>query len=264
LWDAEHDEIVSSMKIIERLNGRLSKVMLAGGITATMVVSALAVATPANAVPHGTSVSIVSSKCVGRDSNGKPTIAWTGAGWENPSKKIYLKTRPSGKLMTCFWKFKFSDRDKKYDYWGASVQSYWVRSKGEAKYSAPANHQISSSKTAKGGVFDGTNSYKSSKSCSQQVDVGVTVGVFSVATPIQACKSYKMTASRVSDSSGYWKIPKVGGFTRVETAYMQKVKQGAKPKFSMAVNYPNYGYKWSDARGHWIPTASLKTVYVKL
>lgn len=252
------------MKIIERLSGRPPKVMLAGGITVVLVGSALVVSTPASAVPQGTSVSIVSSKCVGRDGNGKPTIAWVGAGWENPSKPIYLKTRPAGKLMTCFWKFKFSDKDKKYDYWGASVQSYWVRTSGDAKYAAPANHQISSSKTAKGGVFDGTNSYKSSKSCTQQVDVGVTVGVFSITTPIQACKKFAMSAARVSNSAGYWKIPKVGGFTRVETAYMQKVKQGAKPKFSMGVNYPNYGYKWSEGRGHWVPVASLKTVFVKL
>jgi hypothetical protein len=245
---------------------RLRRTVSASALVLAMLGSTLVVgASPAAAVPHGTSVSIVSSKCVGRDGNGKPTIGWIGSGFES-TKSTYLKTRVMGKLFTCFWKFKFSDKDKKFDYWGASVQSYWIRTDkyGNPTYPALASHQIASSKTAKDGVFDGTNTYTSKKSCTTQVDVGVSAGAFSVSTPIQACSSYKMQAVRTSNSAGYWKMPKVGGFTRVETAYMQKVAQGAKPTFSMSVNYPYYGCHYSEGLGHWVATVTLKTVFVKL
>ncbi|WP_157441978.1 hypothetical protein [Actinoplanes awajinensis] len=254
------------MRIIERLKGRGARVLTAGVITLGLLGPALAIgASPAAAVPSGVKVDIVKSACVGKSSTGKPTISWVGSGLQVPLKSAYVKTRVQGKLFACFWKYKFSDQDRNYDYWGASVETYWVRTdkKGKASYAALANHQISSNKTARGGIFAGTKDYTSKTSCSRQIDVGVSIGAFSASTPIQACSSYKMDQVRASNTAGYWKMPKIGGFTHVETTYMQKVKQGVKPTFSMSANYPKYGYHWSDGASHWVPTVNLKTIFKK-
>ena len=235
-------------------------------MTATLLTSLLlSGAQPASAAPAGTSIKLVKSQCLKRDSDGKPTLQWWGAaGYQGPLKSLALSSRVRGTMYVCVWKFRFTDADKKYDYWGASVQSYWVRSAGSPNNAAQALHQISSTRTAKQSVFDGTNSYTSGKSCGVEVSLGVQIGIFAASAPVQACKSYKLEATRVSDAAGAWRIKKIGGFRKAETVYSQKVAQGKTPTFYVGVTVPRYDLRWQDIPGYWKSIPNFTSVTVKL
>jgi hypothetical protein len=221
-------------------------------------------AQPAAAAPAGTSIKVVKSQCLKRNGDGKPTFGWWGAGNQSPKKSVAEKSRVRGTMYVCVWKFRFSDSDRKFDYWGASVQSYWVRTGGEAAYAAKALHQIGSTRTARQGVFDGTDSYTSNKSCGTEWTLGVQLGIFAASAPVQACRSYKLEATRVSNAAGSWRMNKIGGFRKVETVYTQKVKQGQKPTFYVGTTIPRYTMKWQDIPGYWKSVPNFTSITVKL
>ncbi|SHN46496.1 hypothetical protein [Cryptosporangium aurantiacum] len=254
------------MRLKPRLLGRLSKRAVAGAAALVVLFTSLLLvgAQPASAAPGGQSLRLVKSQCMQRNADGKPTFQWWGAGPTNGTKAMVQKARVRGTMFVCVYKFRFADNDKKFDYWGASVQSYWARNGGSANYPAKALHQIGSTRTAQKAVFDGTESYTSKKSCGAEVSLGVQIGIFSASAPVQACKSYKLEATRVSDAAGSWRIQKIGGWRKVETVYSQMVPRGKVPTFYVGVTVPRYNLVWQDIPGLWRSVPNFTSVSAKL
>lgn len=201
-------------------------------------------ASTAAAVPKGTRVEEpVKDKCIGRsvaDGNaGEPTVSWWG-GSASSSISIYRDTRPTGRMYSCFYKFRIKDASKTADYWGLSVETVWSFTGGNRSYPAKAMQNVFSNRAAIDGIFGHTPTYVSHSACSRTIDVGVSKGPVSVSTPIQLCSDYTVRKQTSTTKGGLWTTDKAGGVRRMETVFFEKVPQGVVPTFTSTVYIPRY------------------------
>jgi hypothetical protein len=219
------------------------------------------------AAQSGTTLRLQSSTCAGQapdsaSNAGHANFAWYGSASDTASKQASSKYRVSGKMYTCFAKYRIVDEDSNYDYYAAAIDTKWEYTKGRTHYRAKAVLQVASSVTAT--VARGTDTYVSASACSRQVDVGLTLGVFSVATPMQICEDYSVKLENARTTGARWTMANVGKADNFEVMYIQKVTAGKKPTFTMTTSVPNDKLAWSESKNCWCWNAGLRSITRKL
>ena len=214
-----------------------------------MVASVMAAPGAHAAPPDIPGAGINKSKCSDRTS---PMKWWGGTEINYPFPNEVI---PKGTVYVCFYKYLVKGSDKHGDYWGMVAESHWTFTGKNAGWPAATHQSIVSSRGAKDNVFDGTESYTSSKSCTETGSVSVAAGPLSFSLPIKMCKSYKISRYGLSDNSAYWKSDSAGGLRVMRTTFFQKVPEGRVPTFDVTFAVPQYKNYYDDALGHWTYSA---------
>ena len=219
------------------------------------------------AAASGTTLKLQASTCVGQapdsaSNAGHANFAWYGSASDTASKSASSKYRVSGKMYTCFAKYRIDDEDSKYDYYVAGIDTTWEYTKGRTHYRAKAVLLVASNLTAT--EARGTGTYVSASDCRRQVDVGLSLGVFSVSTPMQICEDYSVKLENARTTGARWTMANVGKAAGFEVMYIQKVKAGKKPTFTMTTSVPNDKLAWSDPKNCWCWNAGLRSITRKL
>ena len=133
------------------------------------------------------------------------------------------------------------------------ASSTWTLKGGQPSQDAAAYQYISSSKSARGHVFDATPSYTSSEECSNNFPVSLSLAGIGVTVNPKVCDSYRVKRTSKSATTAAYTAAKVGGVRSVETAYVQKVAKGAKPVYTVTFWRPTYKHRWNGAQ--WVETS---------
>lgn len=231
---------------------RMRSALLAAPLAAALIAAGIG---PAAAKP-GESV------CFGKIAgSGQATTPWWGGSY-SPSAPIYKDTRPRGKMKGCMRKYKVTDVDKNYDYWGLGIVTEWTHTGGNERYAATVMHDVTSNKTARSQDYDATRSYTSRTTCGREWSVGMALKLLDVSTVFQVCKDYTVTLSHYDERGALWTTTKAGGIRRVSTRYYQKVPKGKEPTFTATVYIPQYTMEWNGSA--WTYTTHFATETHKL
>ncbi|GAA4122857.1 hypothetical protein GCM10022415_27320 [Knoellia locipacati] len=227
--------------------------------TGAVAVGLLVTTAPAaSATLVSASASIVDRKC-------SSPLSWTG-GEPQYTHIANYDTRPRGTVVVCYAVYKFSDVNKTYDWYAATVETRWNRTAGTRTHDAEMGQYITSSKWAVDNDYGGTRTYTSNVDCSRQVDVGISAGIgvvgFSASTPIVACSGQTITRGALRGLSAGWYTPFAGSTPYVETAFEQKVTVG-RPTYTFSVEIPRYTYK-PDSNAIYRRTATTAWVTYKI
>lgn len=214
-------------------------------ITAFAVLSAvlitLSAATPVSAqFSSSVSAKPIASKCVGRDSNGNPTIPWRAG---DPVNTIFYpyNNEPHGKMYLCYWTYLLGKKSADGDYYAVHLKTVW---EGESLYTdheAPAIQYVESNRSSKDSIWDSTPTYTSNETCSIPVAVGINVGYISIGTEFKVCRGTTVSAVRWSMGTD-WSTNDVLHVRTIETAFSQKVRHGLVPTFTIEFAVPYYTY----------------------
>jgi hypothetical protein len=209
----------------------------------------LAAAAPASAVSFSVGASIQGSGCTSQTSK----IAWFGG---FPSNGIWPSAWPHGSAYVCWYKYRLNDSDPNGDYYAMVATSNWTYSSGARNYPAYMSHSISSDRASKDSVYSSTGTFTSSSSCSTAFSVSFGAGPVSASVTPKLCSSYKVTRRSFSGTGAFWDSPSAGGLTKVETAFVQKVANGAVPHYTATFAIPQYVNTWY-ANSYWQTSSHL-------
>lgn len=195
---------------------------------------------------------IVSSHCT----NKQRPYHWNG-GFRR-GQGVSSQKWPVGRVYICWTKYRIADSDRRFDYYKMVVTTVWSHKEGGRDNPAETQQALVSNLTARGNVYESTPSFTSRRNCSDAFSVSFGVGPFSVSTSPKVCDDYRVT--RIADrlDRAQWKSTRAAGLRRVQTAFVQKVRQGAVPKYDVVVAIPQYQNRWDG--GAWISTKRLKWV----
>lgn len=215
--------------------------------------SAAALATSLLSAPAATAVEFNTSRSI-LDSDCTTWLKWRGGFPENVT---HPNVEPHGKVKLCWVKYRLKDRDPDARYYAVSLQSMW-RSRGDSRYPAEMQQVVRSTVGSMDRVYGSTNSYTSSKDCSDSVTVSFGVGPFSASTTPKICDNYGIERYKANGSESYWRSDRAGGLRYIETAFAQKVPRGQVPLYDIVFAIPNYKVTFHEAAGYWSSSKRLK------
>jgi hypothetical protein len=218
-------------------------------LAAATAFATLAAAAPAPAASFQPVGTITGSGCTLQTSK----IPWWGG---FPGDGVWPSSWPRGSVYVCWTKYRISDSDPNGDYYAMVATSNWTYSSGARNYPAYMSQSISSDRGSKDSVYSSTGSFTSSSSCSTAFSVSFGAGPVSATVTPKLCSSYKVTRRSYSGTGAFWDSPSAGGLTKVETAFIQKVANGAVPHYTVTFAIPQYVNTWY-ANLYWRTTAHL-------
>lgn len=222
------------------------------GILVAPLLTVVGPAAPAQAVEFTAGRSILKSGCTSQTDR----MHW----WGGMDTGIRTVKWAKGRVHVCWVKYRLKDRDDSADYYAVSLTSYWTMKRGLRRDPAEMNQIVTSSLGSKGSVYGATNDFTSTRACNESLSVTLSAGPFGATVSPKLCESYKVDRYRYAESEAYWRSPRAGGLRKVETAFVQKVRQGRVPKFDIYFAIPQYRNYWYDAGGYWKHEKKLKWV----
>jgi hypothetical protein len=155
---------------------------------------------------------------------------------------------PRGRMRFGWTKYRIVDADPSADYYLMDVWSEWRMTGGLQWHDAYMFHQIHSSVTSPGSDVAATPTHTSNKSCFDQLQVGINVGIAAIGWTPRICNGHKVTLSALTGNSAHWYSDRAGGLNMVQTGFYQKVPQGVVPQYSVNIGIPQYTATWN---GQW-------------
>ena len=190
-----------------------------------------------------TGASILGSGCTSQVSK----ISWFGGPYPNmTSPPALAEDAPKGKVYVCWTKYRISDKDTKADYYGALAESYWTLSSGRTNGNAVANQSIKSTVAATGSVYGATSGFTSSRACTVNIPLSLSVSIFSADVPVRVCSGYKVTRTSYGTAGASWSTKNGGALRVLRTIYAQKVPAGKVPRFTLTFAIPQYTKRWNS------------------
>jgi hypothetical protein len=208
--------------------------------------------TSASAFSTSVSQTLLKSKCVGKTT----PIYWRG-GYPQTTNFSPTVHEPHGTVVLCYYKYQLASKGTDGDYYGIEVVSSWTHEPVDFDWDPAYLSQYATSDTAsKDQVYDSTPTYTSNHSCATAVSVGLSLGMFSVSTPIVVCSGTKITATNPWSQGSTWTCGYANSVTKVDTGFVQKVKHGVVPTFKVGFTVPYYIYYTYPGGGLWKITSS--------
>ncbi len=209
---------------------------------------------------------LLKSACVGRDSNGNPTITWRGGHVGDDYGKFWNPANyaPHGKMYFCYYVYRLGDKTADGDVYAVDLRSVWNESGVWDSESAIGAQYVSSNTATKDSIWDSTPTFTSNNSCTTPVTIRLSASIFSVSTQYSVCSGETITVTRGSKVAT-WNIPRAAKVRSVETSYYQKVAHNARPTFTIWFEVPYYNYKTTyDAYGDpwWSVTSRAWKSYI--
>lgn len=204
---------------------------------------------------------VLASFCKYRDQANQ--IQWKGENRWLPTRPIRgEEDRPRGRFYYCLTKYKMEESDPRGDYYAVSLDLYNTVTKGNSDWTARAMAGLATNIFPTDNVFGSTPDISSEKSCTQQVDLGVSLGWFSASVPIQMCRgtnvvdNFRAGAPDGPDLfSAGWLMHNFGKVRRISLILDEKVPQGSPvPTFTSALWVPRNDYKFDEVTTVWSNT----------
>jgi hypothetical protein len=221
-----------------------------GFLVVALVVSALVTtAAPASAVATFVpGASINKSYCTSQTAQ----LAWWGGNNNGVHPDL---VQPKGSMYLCYYKYRIADSDSSGDYWAMSVETYWTLRDGEADYPAVMYQNATSNLSARSNVYTATPSFTSNTSCNSSLSFTVSAGPIGATVRPRVCSGYRVNRYGYGPTQALYTSTSAGGLRKVETVYLQKVANGAVPRFTVSVAIPRYTHTWNGL--YWKQTAKL-------
>ena len=189
---------------------------------------------------------ILSSGCTPKPDK---SVTWEGS---LPSTSQPFDGGPGrGGVRLCFIKYRFEENDKNFDYYAFAVQAYWTHTEGSANYQAPTNLQITSSIETESSYFGATPSIDGVSCTDPGVSVSASIFGFGISATPRVCSGQVVERVALSAKGALWTSNFAAQLRDVPAVYMQKVKAGKVPRFSVYLSYPSYKNTYRKSCGCW-------------
>ncbi len=168
------------------------------------------------------------------------------AGWISPNAGS-VNDQPVGTFQLCFSVYRLIESDPTGDTYAVDGETTWKQTSGAHYWDNPATFKIYSNIAAQTNNYKYTQTVTVQHSCSTLPSIGIgvpllggpgpTLGVS--VTPVLCNDEYLYNTSGGTTGAS-WRVNDVANSPFVETVWLEKVTEGAKPFLQYTLGYPYY------------------------